>query len=193
MRFRTLPLALLAALSPSFISAQEADMVDMKVLIDFTSSDAVRWTIVNDGVMGGLSRSELEPTDSGTAIFSGFVSLENNGGFASVRASFGSLDLSPFAGVMVRVRGDGRRYQLRFRTDNSFDGVAYRAEFDAPDGEWVEVKLPFSGFQPTFRGRVPRGAAPLDPGRIRQLGFLIGDKREGSFEMEIDWVKAYRD
>jgi|TARA_B100001750_G_scaffold226122_1_gene218628 hypothetical protein len=164
----------------------------MRVVVDFTEGEGIRWSIVNDGVMGGRSTSKLSLTDQKTALFTGFVSLENNGGFASSRAAFVSLDLSAYEGVTLRVRGDGRRYQFRFRQDGAFDGVAYRVEFKTTLGEWIEVDLPFETFQATFRGYVPRGSGPLDPTNIRQLGILIGDEKEGPFTLEIDWVKAYR-
>ena len=165
----------------------------MKTIVDFTQPDEVRWNIVNDGVMGGLSTSDLEPSGDGTGLFSGFVSLENNGGFASTRATFQSLDLSPYEGITLRVRGDGRRYQLRFRLDGSFDGVAYRAGFETRPGMWLEIDLPFERFQPTFRGRIPQEAGPLDPARIRQMSFLIGDKKQGPFSLEIAWVRSLTD
>jgi monofunctional biosynthetic peptidoglycan transglycosylase len=180
--------ALLVCLLPATTLGQEKDM---KTLVDFKNPDALRWTIVNDGVMGGLSRSDLELTDQETVLFTGYLSLDNNGGFASTRARFETLDLSDYGGVVVRVRGDGRTYQLRFRTDGSFDGVSYTAEFGTAEGEWTEVELPFELFRPTFRGYVPRGSGPLDPSRIRQLGILLGDKKEGPFQLEIAWVKAY--
>jgi monofunctional biosynthetic peptidoglycan transglycosylase len=182
-------LPLLVGLLPSVVLGQEPEM---KTIVDFEDPDAVRWRIVNDGVMGGVSSSDLELTENQTVMFTGSLSLENNGGFASVRATFPSLDLSGYEGVLLRVKGDGRTYQLRFRTSNNFDGVAYSSEFGTEAGEWSEIRLPLSGFKPTFRGRVPRGAGPFDSSRIRQMTFLIGDKREGPFELEIDWVKAYR-
>lgn len=163
----------------------------MKTIVDFKNPDAVRWSIVNDGVMGGVSSGDLELTEDQTVIFTGFLSLENNGGFASARAAFPSLDLSGYDGVVLRVRGDGRTYQLRFRTSNNFDGVAYSSEFGTDSGQWMEIRLPLSGFKPTFRGRVPRGAPPFDPARIRQMTVLIGDKKEGPFKLEIEWVRAY--
>ena len=159
---------------------------------DFTEGEGVLWSIVNDGVMGGRSTSKISLTDKRTALFKGFVSLENNGGFASTRAAFQSLDLSAYEGVTLKVKGDGRRYQLRFRQDGAFDGVAYGMEFKTIPGEWIEIDLPFETFQATFRGYVPRGSGPLDPTRIRQMAILIGDEKEGQFELEIDWVKAYR-
>ncbi|MCJ7627560.1 MAG: CIA30 family protein [Longimicrobiales bacterium] len=180
-------IGLWVSLFPLAALAQEQEM---KSIVDFTQPDAVRWNIVNDGVMGGLSSSDLELTDSDTGLFSGFVSLDNNGGFASIRATFQSMDLSGYEGVTIRVRGDGRNYQLRFRMDGGFDGVAYMAEFETKRGEWMEIDLPFEGFRPTFRGRVPRGSGPLDPARIRQMGFLIGDKKDGPFKLEIAWMKT---
>ena len=69
--------------------------------------------------------------------------------------------------------------------------MAYGTEFETKAGEWTEVSLPFTRFQPTLRGYRPRGAGPLDPSRIQQITFLIGDKVEAPFRLEIDWVKAH--
>ncbi len=162
----------------------------MKTILDFKQGHAGAWTTVNDDVMGGRSTSRLTPTEEGTAVFSGFVSLENNGGFASTRAPLGTLDLSEYEGVTLRVRGDGRRYQLRFRTEEGSRGLAYKGEFDTAAGEWQDVHLLFRDFQPSFRGRRPPGAPPLDPGEIRQAGFLIADNREGPFQLEVAWIRA---
>ncbi len=187
--WRTVKLAIVVGpiALPAPVQAQEPEM---KAIVEFADSGAAGWQIVNDGVMGGLSTSEIAMTAEGTALFRGFVSLDNNGGFASTRALL-PLDLSAYEGVVLRVRGDGRRYQLRFRTEAAFDGVAYQAEFDTQPGEWLEIRLPFESFRATFRGYVPRSAGPLDAARIRQVGILIGDKKEGPFRLEIDWLRAY--
>jgi monofunctional biosynthetic peptidoglycan transglycosylase len=174
---------------PAALAAQGRNM---RVIVDFEDPGSVPWTIVNDGVMGGRSSSAIELTERGTVMFKGNVSLENNGGFASTRALLPATDLSSYDGVTVRVRGDGRRYQLRFRVDGRFDGIAYMAEFDTEPGEWMELSVPFSDFQPTVRGYRPPGAGPLDTQRLRQVGFLIGDQKEGPFELEIAWIKAHR-
>ncbi len=162
----------------------------MKEIIDFRKPQTADWTTVNDVVMGGRSASDMELTDEGTAVFSGFLSLENNGGFASTRAIFESLDLTGFSGLRLRVKGDGRRYQLRIRTDGDYDGIAYRSDFATEAGEWTEMFLSFDSFEPTFRGRVLRSAPSLDPASIRQIGFLIGDEVEGAFRLEIAWISA---
>ena len=43
------------------------------------------WIIVNDNVMGGISNSSLSLNNENNLVFNGNVSLDNNGGFASVR------------------------------------------------------------------------------------------------------------
>ena len=140
--------------------------------------------------MGGVSRSELRRTTQDTGEFTGRLSLENNGGFASIRARFGPLDCSAHEGLEVRVRGDGRSYQVRLRHDEGFDGVAYRAHLECPPDEGVTVFLPFRAFEPTFRGQTVAGASPLDPSCLRQISFMIADKRSGAFALEIDFVRA---
>jgi monofunctional biosynthetic peptidoglycan transglycosylase len=132
-------------------------------------------------------------TADGTGVFAGHLSLENNGGFASVRTDVSGIDLTGFAGLAVRVRGDGREYQVRLRTDRRFDGIAYTATFQTQRDAWTTVTLPFDAFVPTFRGYVPRNAPPLDPGSVRQLGLLLGDKREGPFRLEVERIVAVRD
>ncbi len=159
-------------------------------ILDFSNTKATRWDIINDGVMGGRSSSAVEATDRGTLRFTGHVSLENNGGFASTRTDLETLDLSGFEGMALRVRGDGRRYQLRLRM-RPRDRIAYKAAFETEPDEWTEVRVRFSDFRPTFRGRRPPDAPALDPATIGQIGFLIADQREGPFALEVDWISAY--
>ena len=59
---------------------------EMKRIYSFSSQSIVGdWRIVNDGVMGGISKSSLLLNSSGQGKFAGHVSLANNGGFASVQ------------------------------------------------------------------------------------------------------------
>ena len=64
------------------------------------------WMVVNDGVMGGLSQSRPEITDRDTLVFTGNVSLENNGGFASIRHGAEPFGLEEGDGILIRVKGD---------------------------------------------------------------------------------------
>jgi hypothetical protein len=169
------------------------DDLSVKTLFDFgDTAEARAWAIINDGVMGGRSESTLEILPDSTGRFSGHVSLENNGGFASARTQPRDFDLDGYDGLQIRVQGDGRRYQFRIRTDARFDGIAYKQEFTASPEDWQVIDLPFEEFRASFRGRPVPPADPLDPAQIRQLGFLIADKKEGSFALQIDWIRAYR-
>jgi monofunctional biosynthetic peptidoglycan transglycosylase len=165
-----------------------------RMLIDFSAEgEEDRWSAVNDGVMGGLSNSRLVDASDSTAFFEGVLSVENNGGFASIRRELPRHPLTGANAVILDVRGDGRRYQLRVRTDDRFDGVAYRAFFDTIDGVWQRIEIPFNEFRATFRGSSVPGAPVLEPERIQQLGFLIADKRPGAFRLEIRRIEALMD
>jgi monofunctional biosynthetic peptidoglycan transglycosylase len=140
------------------------------------------WRAVNDGVMGGISAGRMVETETGLS-FEGELSLENNGGFASVRRLVGQ-DLSGAGRVRIEVRGDGRSYQARFRQDGRFDGVAWRAVFET-SGSWQTLELAFSAFEPVFRGRRVPQAGPLVAADIRQFGFMLADGKPGPFRLEI--------
>ena len=154
------------------------------------ASDASRWSAINDGVMGGLSQGRSEITSDGMLRFSGNVSLENNGGFSSVRSASVERDLSAYDGLLIRVRGDGKRYAMNLRTDVQFRAGSYRVKFDTKADEWLEIFLPFAGFRATSFGVELSNAPPLDPRRIRSFGFLISDKQAGPFKLDVDWIKA---
>ena len=182
------------ATSVSVVAMGEEHLRDMeptgRPVVDFARTQVSSWQAVNDGVMGGLSQSQLSGTDAGTAIFMGVVSLENNGGFASVRMSLDEADLSEYDELAVRVLGDGKRYRLRLRSEDRSDAVAYQATFDTAGDVWQVAEIPFASFLPTYRGRTPRDAPPLDISKIRQIGFMIADKQEGRFRLEIAWVQT---
>jgi monofunctional biosynthetic peptidoglycan transglycosylase len=176
------------AQKPKILKGQKDLMV-----IDFKDvSEKGNWLIINDGVMGGLSKSEIVFSDSGTAVFKGTVSLENNGGFASTRSNSRLYGLSGYAGLLLRVKGDGKNYQLCLRTDKRFDGISYRYIFETEPDTWITLRAPFSEFTPVFRGRILEDVSPIFPSQIKQIGFLIADKQSGAFHLEIEWIKAYK-
>lgn len=160
-------------------------------LIDASDpSEPRRWLPVHDSVMGGLSRGGLVHED-GRLAFTGHLSLANNGGFASVRTLPRPFPLADHHGLLLRVRGDGRTYQLRLRDSDRFDGPAWRFEFPTTAGQWTQVTAPFARFERVFRGRRLGGDAILDPARVRQLGFMVADKQAGAFRLEIEALTAY--
>ena len=162
------------------------------ILFDFNSSETSgRWFTVNDDVMGGISNSNMMLNDNGTATFRGQVSLENNGGFASIRSAIDASFESDLKGVIFRLKGDGNIYSIRFRTNQNFDGYAYQAKIETEKDKWKEFKVPFKEFAPTFRGYTLRDKPALESKDIAQIGILIADKQSGHFEINIDWIKFY--
>ncbi len=163
-----------------------------KTVIDFSlPHERNKWEIVNDAVMGGLSESRVTIQDKKTALFQGVVSLENHGGFSSMRTQPGEFDLTGFKGLLIRIHGDGKGYRLRLRTDTDYEGTAYQAHFSTKKDTWITVRLSFDAFIPVFRGRVIEDAPRLDISKIKRMGFMIADKQEGPFRLEIAWIKAY--
>ena len=164
------------------------------MLFDFGSTDdSGNWQIVNDGVMGGLSESELVFNPEGTVTFRGMVSLENNGGFASVRTPVeltGKKEI--YKGVVVRVKGDGKLYGIRFRSRGESNGYAYQFKIKTEKNNWKEFKIPFEQFKPTFRGSLLKNKPTLESNNITQMGVLISDKQSGAFEFTMDWIKLYQ-
>jgi len=144
------------------------------------------WRAINDGVMGGISQGEMVVIDNGLR-FRGRLSLENNGGFASVRRPYGG-DAIRAGGVRLRVKGDGRRYQFRVRLDERYDGVSWSAGFDTDDS-WQTVDLPFEAFEPVYRGRSVANAGPVVSEKIRQFGFMLVDGKEGQFQLDITRIE----
>lgn len=158
----------------------------MQRILDF-SYGRENWIVINDGVMGGCSRGHWS-LEEGVGVFSGALSLENNGGFTSVRSA---PLASPPVGAnafRIRVRGDGRCYQFRVRPDNQYDGASYRAEFRTRAGEWEEFDLPLKEFQAVFRGMILRDFPPLTAASVTTVGFLLADKQPGEFRLEVAWI-----
>lgn len=161
----------------------------MRTLLSFSDdSPPSDWVAVNDGVMGGRS-SGRATVGNGMLEFSGVVSLENNGGFASVRCEASDFDLSGAAALLLRVRGDGRRYQLRLATDARQRGIplSYGAGFSTTPGVWLDLRVPLASLTPTVRGASVSGP-PLDASAVREIGLLVADRQEGEFALWVDWI-----
>ncbi len=158
------------------------------------AGDGPRWFPVNDDVMGGISRCRYTPTSKGTALFEGALSLENNGGFATIRSPAADLGLDDADGVVLRVRGDGRTYTFSaLKRDARNEINLWRVDFDTVAGEWLDVRLSFEALTHSVMGfRVPN-APDLDPATIRSFAIGIADKDTTPFRLEIDSITSFRD
>lgn len=144
-----------------------------------------RWQTINDGVMGGLSKSSLSISDSGYGQFSGHVSLANNGGFASVRL-LTDVKVNPKTQqIILKIKGDGKNYQFRLKSENE-QNHSYIKEFKTT-GEWQTVELDLKDFSPQYRGQ-QLDLPNFNFSTIKETRFLIANKKEEEFKLLIDSI-----
>lgn len=160
------------------------------VLFDFSKPDSAEaWQTVNDGVMGGVSDGKVRITEKNLEFY-GTLSLENNGGFASVRSKAAKMDLSKYDGLVFKVRGDGREYYLNLYVPTNQIAFSYRASFKTENDKWNEVTIPFKDLMATSFGRVVEKGKPLNPSDVESVGFLLADKKAGPFKLKVSWIKG---
>ena len=175
----------------SLTLSMNAAPLSEKLLFDFEGDGSLApWQVVNDSVMGGLSTSRFQTSPDKAAIFSGAVSLENNGGFASVRSAPLRQIPEDCDAFKIRVRGDGQRYSFNIRKGSGFRAPSYQCSFKTQPGEWREITLAFKDFTPKWRGRTLRGQPPLNLSKGDSLGFIIANKKAGRFKLEIATIKV---
>ena len=144
------------------------------------------WQVVDDGVMGGRSRGSLEKNKDGHGQFSGYISLENYGGFSSVRLRTKTISVDGYEYIVIKVLGDDKFYQLRIKS-SLYDRHVYVKRFYAKS-EWQEIAIPLSSMQPQFRGRRLR-MRNFRGNSIAEVGILVGNKVAENFSITVDNIK----
>ena len=156
-------------------------------IYDFSEhKNAEGWRIINDGVMGGLSKGQILQQDN-SGIFKGKVSTENNGGFTMAMLQVDQRDVSQYTRFKLRIKGDGKSYQFRCKSDkNQMHSYVYTFK---TSGEWEEVTIPFEQMLPKFRGRDLN--QPVYQGQyLEEVAFLIGNKKEENFQLKIKYIRV---
>ena len=189
---------LMALLLPAFacgcmngLSAapQDPPPPDERAIFCFTQdADLSQWEVQDNIVMGGRSQGALAINEAGNAVFTGTVSLENDGGFSSVQHAFEPIDVSGFRTIVLGLKGDGKTYQLR--VDATPDARhSYACDFQS-SGCWQTVEIPFADLFAIRHG--DRLDLPNYPGQtLAQIQILIGNGTPESFRLELDkiWLK----
>jgi len=159
-------------------------------IFDFdNTTDISDWKILDDVVMGGKSNGTFKLTKDGYGEFFGHISLENNGGFSSLRYRFPKKDILGYTKVVLLLKGDGKVYQFRVKK-NSNDFHSYISKF-ATNGDWQTITIDLSDMYPAFRGRV-LNIDNFSSNFIEQIAFLIGNKKEEDFKLLIDKIYLVR-
>lgn len=155
-------------------------------IFDFnTLSNIENWRIINDVVMGGKSNSHFKLDSNGHGFFEGAVSLKNNGGFSMVQYPFESKKVNAFTKVNMRLKGDGKTYQFRIKTNTS-DYYSYVTSFKT-SGDWETITIPFNAMYPAFRGK-KINTANYPGEQMKLIAFLIGNKKVENFKLMIDSI-----
>ena len=154
-----------------------------QVIFDFNKSAEIQnWLIVDDVVMGGKSSGTFNLNADGFGVFEGNISLDNNGGFSSVRYRFEKTLVKEYSTVHIKLRGDGKKYQFRIKA-KSGDYYSYISPFQTT-GEWQEIEIPLKDMYPSFRGR-KLDQPNFSDDYIEEITFLIGNKKEEDFQLLI--------
>ena len=182
-------LALLFACELPNVENSSAELIEGEVIMEnFDSNNLLNWNIVNDSVMGGRSQATLKLINNTYANFKGYLSLQNNGGFSSNRAYY-PPDLTNVKSIVLKVRGDGRKYNFRIR-GNTGNWASYTHSFDTVEGEWNEIELKIDDFYPVYRGYTLKNMPQLSEVIIKEIGIMLSDIIEVSFSIDIDWIMA---
>lgn len=157
------------------------------LLFDFTKKANIQdWRVVDDVVMGGVSSGSFSLNSDGFAVFEGAISLENNGGFSSVRYRFPKVKTEGYSSIVNKLRADAKNYQFRIKT-NSTDSHSFIAPFST-SGEWQEITIQLKDMYPAFRGRTLEQPNFSDP-YFEEIAFLIGNKKQEQFKLIIDRIE----
>lgn len=133
--------------------------------------ELTRWRITDDGVMGGKSEGKII-LNQDSVLFTGEVSLENNGGFTSTFHPITSLATNQ-KNITIDVQGDGHIYQLRLVTIVDGYRLSYKHEFSTSLNKRQQMTFKLSDFKASFRGRNIANAPKLKSEDIVEVGFLL--------------------
>lgn len=158
-------------------------------MIDFgEKTGGLNWRVLSDNVMGGLSNGRIQFTEN-TIRFTGDVSLENNGGFCSIRSEWQNMDLSKFEKVKIRFRSKGQAFALTLEKDQRWYMPYFKKEFTTNSEEWQEVTMDLSEFEEYRIGRTTGSKASKDDlSKMLRMGIVSNSKKASEFELEIDYI-----
>jgi hypothetical protein len=158
------------------------------VIFQFSHNSSLdNWYIMDDVVMGGRSNGSMQLNEEGQGEFKGHVSLENNGGFSSVRFRMGneSANIEGYKVCKLKVRGDGKSYQFRTKRSPQ-QRYSYIYNFETT-GEWETIDIPLHDMFPSFRGyRLDRPNYTADV--LGEIAFLISNKKDENFKLQIESI-----
>jgi len=158
-----------------------------KVIFDFDKQTSIKdWVIVDDVVMGGVSSGNFSLNSDGFGVFKGEVSLENNGGFSSVRHNLKApVEVGKYKKIRLRLKGDGKTYQFRIKSKLG-NYYTYVYAFQTT-GQWENIDIALQDMYPSFRGQKLK-QPNFSSSSFEQMAFLIANKKQEKFKILIDKI-----
>ncbi|XP_075963958.1 complex I intermediate-associated protein 30, mitochondrial isoform X1 [Anarhichas minor] len=185
-----------------------------RVIWEFRGPESLdQWTVSSDREIGGQSEAHLKlgknmntcflygtlsstPPRDGETRYSGYCTMRSKQSLVSFDRKKHN-DLSSFNTLHLRVRGDGRPWMVNIATETYFshqkDDIYNYFLYTRGGPYWQDVKIPFSKFFLTNRGRIQDDQHPLWLDKVNTIGFTLGDKADGPFQLEIDFVAVCKD
>lgn len=146
------------------------------------------WYAINDGVMGGRSKGGIAK-QANSILFTGDISLENNGGFSSIRYELDGQKIEGYTKVRMTVKGDGRKYGLMLEQNRVWFQPYFRHYFK-PEAEYQTLEFNLSEFDEIRVGNTTGRKATMDRlAKTFRVGIILFDKQEGPFELEIQSIE----
>ncbi len=154
-----------------------------------TDIDGSDWRATNDGVMGGRSEGRLSMRDN-SIFFEGYVSLENNGGFASFNGPYQRMDLSAYESVSIRYRSKGQAFSMALAKDRRWWVPNYKYKLKENTDDWEVATFQLADLREYYMGEPTGNAIPeATLKNIIRMGFIAYNKKAGAFEFEIDYIR----
>ncbi|MBT3173500.1 MAG: hypothetical protein HN336_01540 [Lentimicrobiaceae bacterium] len=166
--------------------------ISTNYVIDFgKSKQGNKWLVVNDGVMGGLSNSTANISNN-YMNFEGTISLQNNGGFASVRSFKSNINLSDFTIMKVRYRSRGQKVSVRLLKNDAYYLPYFKTALETTSWVWKTTLIPLKNFKEYQLNRqTEKNLNSSDFNDIIRIGLIVSNKKQGNFEIDIDYIEFY--
>lgn len=184
-------------------------------LWDFTDPAVISRFIVSYDALWeeGYSNASFTRSSSGFGLFSGFLDTDTlpvdrtieKAGWAAInsptaRRSFyrsDSYDWGGYTHLRIRVRGDGRKYNINIRTPGTldltwFDMYSYTL-YTHGGPYWQEVRIPFSKFYFQYKGALQDVQLPPPLFMVSCVSITLTERVTGPFALEIDYIGLEQD
>jgi NADH dehydrogenase [ubiquinone] 1 alpha subcomplex assembly factor 1 len=161
-------------------------------IIDFGNSTGKNqeWMLLSDNIMGGNTKSKIEYTNN-SVLLSGNISLDNYGGFSSIKTKYKSFDLSKFTAFKIKFKSTKQKFAFTLEDNQNWTQPNYKYEFSAKkDDTWEEVTIYFKDFKEIIIGE-PTGNLMKSKSlkNIVRMGIMTSEKKEGPFTLEVDYIE----